>query len=380
MAEQAPPASPPAGATPPAEAQTGLASPAEIERLLTFAWHRFNSYDGQSGRLKVRYRRIRQAIILVSWLTTFLAVMSAFAGIASNTALKQSLDIMLVALPVLSTILLAYATRFETGVAWVGYRIAAESIRRSIYELRVRGTLKAVRKSDLERLGSTLRETSSRLETMGVTTPMLTDPLDLESGRIAPNWVDNPDDSGYGPLTIEQYINWRLVPQTNWYRKRVKTDYRRARLYRAAILITAGAGTFLAAIGRGELVAVTVAGVTALVAWLGLMQHESSYGIYMRTIIKLEDTLGTFLIDFNPVAVETPAQKARALDFVTSAEAIFSEERELWRLSVLQGQESTEGALTQMVSTFRRGDASVDRLLSRAGAGSSTADAENEES
>lgn len=46
------------------------------ELALAYAWHRFNSYDSQSGQLKKRYARIRFYIILASLLTTILSVVS----------------------------------------------------------------------------------------------------------------------------------------------------------------------------------------------------------------------------------------------------------------------------------------------------------------
>lgn len=46
------------------------------ELALAYAWHRFNSYDRQSGLLKKRYARIRFYIILASLLTTILSVVS----------------------------------------------------------------------------------------------------------------------------------------------------------------------------------------------------------------------------------------------------------------------------------------------------------------
>ncbi len=46
------------------------------ELALAYAWHRFNSYDHQSGQLKNRYARIRLYIILASLATTILSVAS----------------------------------------------------------------------------------------------------------------------------------------------------------------------------------------------------------------------------------------------------------------------------------------------------------------
>lgn len=341
--------------TSPTEPQI-VATPEMITPVITYAWRRFNSYDEQSKLLKQRYCRIRRLIIAISWLTTLLAVLSTFAG-----DLKPIFNLILVVLPLISAGLLAFASRFESGIAWVGFRVAAETIRRGIYTLRVRACLAPLTQTDLKGFVNLVHQTSDRLESMGVTTPMLTTefPKD-EQGRVKPAWLDRPqEDDGYTPISIENYIRWRLEPQTNWYRKRVTRDYRQTRRYRAAILIVGGAGAFLAAAGLGEFVAVTVASVTALVAWLGLMQYETGYNIFMRTIVRLEDALGGFQAEISATHLDpaalTEAQKKEILRFVGQIEEIFNEERELWRLSVLQGQEATENALAQMVSTYGKG-------------------------
>lgn len=333
-----------------------VATPEMITHVITYAWQRFNSYDEQSKLLKKRYCRIRKGIIAISWLTTLLAVLSTFAG-----DLKPLFNLILVLLPLISAGLLAFASRFESGIAWVGFRVAAETIRRGIYTLRVRAHLAPLTQTDLKGFVNLVHQTSDRLESMGVTTPMLTTefPKDAQ-GRVKPAWLDRPqEDDGYTPMSTEDYIRWRLEPQTDWYRRRVTRDYRQTRRYRAVILIVGGMGAFLAAAGLGEFVAVTVASVTALVAWLGLMQYETGYNIFMRTIVRLEDALGSFQAEIGPAQLDpatlTEAQKEEILRFVGQIEEIFNEERELWRLSVLQGQEATENALAQMVSTYGKG-------------------------
>lgn len=269
------------------------ASGDRLQRMLAYAWHRFNGYDKESGALKRRYRRIRITIIVLSWITTLLAVLSGFA---SGTD-KERFNNLLVALPLISTGLLAYAVRFESGLGWVGFRVAAEEIRRGIYSLRVRSWLGSITAEDLKTLDALVRETSATLEKMGVTTPIMNQELLLDVGTVKPAWVDVKDDDGYAALSIQEYIAWRVIPQTNWYRKRVKQDYWRTRIFRVAILIIGGLGALLAHLGLAEFVAVTVAGVTALVAMLGLLQYEVNYGNFMRTILKLEDNLRGFAVD-----------------------------------------------------------------------------------
>ena len=251
---------------------------------------------------------------------------------------------------------MTFATNFESGRAWVGIRIGAETIRRGIYSLRVKRWLEddKLTSEHLTALNKHIIEASENLEKMGVTTPSLTAEQFDANRKYKPNNVDvEGKDQGYEAIDIKEYIEWRLVPQTNWYRGRSTRDYHYTRVYRAIILGVGALGAFLAAAQLGELVAVTVAMVGGLNALLGLQQHEYTYNIYLRTIQKLENRFREFYIKApQDIDTLTPDQKKLIGNFVTDTEDIFAEERELWKMSVIQGQEATEGALAQMVSAY----------------------------
>ncbi|MBN2472817.1 MAG: SLATT domain-containing protein [Anaerolineae bacterium] len=288
---------------------------------------------------------------------------------------KEAFKLTLVALPLISAALLAYANFFESGKAWVGIRVSAETIRRGIYTLRVLRWVHDDRltKAALRDLDSRITEASGNLEKSGVTTPNLTEIYEAAC-RYSPNpsAIDRPDeDDGYSPISTWQYITWRLIPQTNWYRKRASKDYHYTRVYRFMILGVGALGAFLAAAGLGELVAVTVALANGLNALLGLRQHEFSYSIYVRTMQRLEAAYRDFSITFgmenyNKTAAQlTEKQQNALIRFVYDIEKIFNDERDLWKLSVLQGQEVTEGALAQMVNTYGTPDFDPNQYMER---------------
>ncbi len=405
------------------------ATPEAVQRVFEYAWHRCNAFDDRSGSLKKRYRRVREAIILLTWVTTLLAVLAALQsfqavvslllfglpailvgysvitlpwdrvrsgrpleiarlyisnvvsrrfhvfvivavfGISilvtialesmntSDTLIKQRdlfFKLALITLPLLSTGLLAFASRFETGISWVGFRLVSEAIRRKIYELRVKMSLTSLTEADLEDLRTHVLNQRSKLDEMGITTPLWGDEYRPNEHKVAPLWTDDPHDDGYDPLTINDYVNWRLVHQTNYYRRRIKGDYNNTKSYRGWILFIGALGAFLAAADYGEFVAVTVAGVTALQALLSLREHEASYGIHVRTLLQLEDRIASFYINLKKIddkPQKTLADYDSINSFVASVEDILDEERQMWKNSVLQGQEATESSLAQLVSS-----------------------------
>lgn len=406
------------------------ASQESIERVFEYAWHRFNAFDERSGALKRRYRRIREAIIMITWLTTFLAVLAALstfgrvfhllafglpamligyavvtapfdklrsgnirawvvalwenivarrmellaillvmlgmigilalieAGLAINAdgqgPRREMFKVMLVILPLLSTGLLTFAGRFEAGIAWVGFRLVAESIRREIYELRVKAGLTRLTRSDLEKLRQHVLKQRTRLDEMGIAIPLWGDRYEPGEELIAPNYTDDDDDDGYSPMSVDEYVNYRVIHQANWYRSRIQKDYHATRIFRAWILFIGGLGAFLAAVDYGEFVAVTVAGVTALQAWLGLREHEYSYNIHVRTLLQLQDRIASYYINLKPICdkhTKTEAEQEAIVSYVVSVENVLEEERNTWQQSVLQGQEATEASIAQLVTS-----------------------------
>jgi hypothetical protein len=273
-------------------------------------------------------------------------------------ALGSIFQIALVALPLASAGLLAFASRFEAGNAWVTYRIASETIKRAVYTLRVRRSLEEIQVKHLIALHDTVSTAQQIIQDSGVITPFDSAPRNLNSELIKPSYVDVPaHDDGYGPLTLAQYIDWRLTPQANWYRMRIREQYPAARRYRAMILFVGAVGALLAALGLGEFVAVSVAGVTALTAYLSLQQYEQNYGIYSHTIARLEDTTVKH-------SIRAGAQEnAKAqMAFVESIEEIMADERAYWRIAVLQGQNTTEETLNKLVSTHSTSGPNFRRL------------------
>ncbi len=435
------------------------------ELALAYAWHRFNSYDSQSGLLKQRYARIRYYIILASLLTTILSVLSVvetserlwrlgfvtiglilfilslrmitsykdtrwvtdatiarwnnlltwlrggqppqepaapaaavaeteearaareksrkrrgqiertirnallfliavvfftvaaafwiFSNGAADIAaykgegvlggpVRLLMIMLLIALPLLSSGLLDFGARFESRRNWVGFRLGAEKIRRSIYILRVRNYYEELTAADLKLLNDTVKEARTALIDLGVTAPMLSDDFDPDKDPVKPNWVYVPADDGYSEMSIEDYFKLRLTPQLNWYRSRIRRDYVRSRYWRGFILLFGGLGALLTALDLSEFAAITAACVSAIVTWLALMSHEQNYRVYSSTLSRLEEEA----VDYK--VIENTATPEDRLKFVLSAEQVLASELDDWSQGVLQAQDVIEDNLGKM--------------------------------
>ncbi|MBN2469229.1 MAG: SLATT domain-containing protein [Anaerolineae bacterium] len=445
----------PGGGTAAGGSPAVAAPPEPIEGYLTalsYAWHRFNSYDGQSGHLKTRYQRIRRYIIGASLATTILSVLSvveesarywqlfflAFGLFLFIMALrmvtgyqaafwmtdrtKERLDdarrvmglgsvdatdpangspqarriqqieqlartillvilaaiyfllgaafwlfsngaaeivayrgefsllppvrllliMLLIALPLLSSGLLDFAARFESRRNWIGFRLGAEYIRRSIYQLRVRSHYEDLTETDLDMINDVVKQARVDIANLGVSAPLLSENFDPDGERTKPAWTYVPEDDGYNEMHIDDYFRMRLTPQMDWYRNRIRRDYIRARHYRGWILLFGALGALLTAFNLSEFAAITAALVSAIVTWLALMAHEQNYRVYAATLAKLEEIAADYQVKEKIATVEDK------LNFVNRVEQILADELDNWSHGVLQAQDVIEDSLGRM--------------------------------
>ncbi|MBI5930456.1 MAG: SLATT domain-containing protein [Chloroflexi bacterium] len=337
---------------PPVEAPPPIpASSRKILAALDNAWRRFNAFDEASKLLKTRYKRVRWGIILISFITTCAAVADARYSQRDDTV-EVLMRVALVILPLLSAAILTFAARFEAGNGWVGFRVAAETIKYSIYELRLKRYLDLVTMDDLDKLAKVIEKTDEQLEGMGVSVPIEINLIDDNEGKESKQFakpnnyaIDHPEDDGYSPLALEEYLRMRVLPQAEWYNSRAVIDFKKTRRWRAIILCVGVIGPALAAFGAGYLVAVTVALTNGLLAYIGLQQYEQNYGIYSKTARQLENLVNQLEPKMDNLT------STDILDWVRKIETVFGSEREMWQLTVLRGQSATEEALTQLVNS-----------------------------
>ena len=101
---------------------------------LIAAWRRLLDFDNKSTSEKMDYQRIRMWVLWLSFLSSALAVVSAFPV---GDLLHFLFRVALVMLPVASVALMNFAREYATSTDWIEYRVTAELIRTQIYLYRM---------------------------------------------------------------------------------------------------------------------------------------------------------------------------------------------------------------------------------------------------
>ncbi len=224
------------------------------------------------------------------------------------------------------------------------------------------------------------------------TTTAASDKADIDHSKPATITTEMPkpnlqavEDDGFSPLTHQQYVEFRLVPQLNWYSARVQSDYYSLRVRKIVILFFGALGSLLVALSLSipdlhleAWVAVTSALVTALGLMIELKMFTHTYLIYNNTAqnllalysewqsllkngivvevpkVNLTDagrdaaTDGTATASVQPSAPihDQTLENARK-SFIVRTEAYLQKEREEWMTRVIQSQTALEQKLAK---------------------------------
>lgn len=333
---------------------------------LISAWRRFLDYDRVSTNQKRSYLRIREWVILLYFLSASGAVMTAIlqASGAAPEWLLNSLRLLLVIMPLVSIGLNNYANQFASSTAWIEYRVGAETIREKIYLYRLRAGEFALLPSLQDRqrkLLEVVNETDRRIDRANATLPYM-QPLEAEKlpGQSVPERVrrktdtpyrtDNePYDDGFSPLSVAQYLHFRIRHQVDWYTRRIEGDYNAVKLARLFALIIAGTGSVIAALGNGleGLVAITTAAGVALTMKSDSRMYGATYATYHLTASRLRTELAQWEI----LTPEQQQDPEIATEVVTRMEKILSDEREAWRSSAIELQNTADRTVTAHLRT-----------------------------
>ncbi len=94
------------------------------------------------------------------------------------------------------------------------------------------------------RLAKKLKVISKRL----METPVNQTDLQPYKGMLPPLYGTSKEDDGFSDLTADQYLNWRVEDQFNYYQKKAARLGREYRHFQALIIILGGIGALLAAL------------------------------------------------------------------------------------------------------------------------------------
>jgi len=285
-------------------------------------------------------------------LTALVAMMSSY----DTPALTWVLQASLVIVPIISVGLLNYASEYARNTAWIEYRVAAERIRTEIYLYRTRASQYAV-EDDVERqqlLLNKVEEAYKSIDSADFVPYMRARNEQIVRDEVQELCYQSPGtddrDDGFAPLTVDEYLNYRVRPQIKWYVGRIRKDYIQKRRLTIGVLIFAGTGSALVGLDRNlaSLVALSTAAGIALTMWSSVRTTGATYGLFHESARDLQMGLRRWEI--------LSEEKRKDTKVVAEMENIFVRERGDWEKAVKQMQQSVEQAFKDSRSLTNRDD------------------------
>ncbi len=251
--------------------------------VLQTAWQNQAEFDLNASQAQKLHINLRRWVIILSVLATLLAILSEVVTNRFDIPLlEQSLRIALILVPIIGSVILAFANKFQQGQRWLTLRAAAEEIKKEIYLYR---TLR----QDDERRDQWLQErvTDIQREAFEAVDEELV--LKPYRGDLPPYYNPNDErsDPGFNDLAPDAYITYRLEDQLNWHKRKMETLQKERFRLQILIFVFGGGGTFLAAIGLNVWVALTASLAAALTAWLELRQNDTLIKNYSQVVLEL---------------------------------------------------------------------------------------------
>jgi hypothetical protein len=260
-----------------------LAWESQDEPILKAAWKEFATYDHLARRLRAAFTRFQAAILLLGVMATLLALIYSEVH-------NRILHWLVVAIPVLISVLIALASRHAVGQRWVMLRAAAEAVKAEIYRYRTRTGPYCGQPADEDRaarqraLAAHLDAVESRLMQTEVSGGQLTP----YAGPLPPAMYGaGRDDDGLSLLGAERYLQIRVTDQLAYYHGRVHTLSRLRSLLQLLAISAGGAGAILAAAGFDIWVGLTGGMAAAALAYMGSLQIDNTIVTYNQSATKL---------------------------------------------------------------------------------------------
>lgn len=273
------------------------------QTLLQEAWRRYDIYSDSATRAQQRFIFLRKTILTLTVVATTLAVCQSQITQVIQTQpnlpwlapLPGVLRFPVIITPILVSILLAGAVKFDRGINWILLRASAEAIRRETFRYRAKAGIyrdPALRDSnfarELQTISERLMKTNVNKSWMGVNDK----PKPRKAKRQPPPAPSAAEiEANYTELTPQQYLDTRLVDQISWYYRKTRQFDQQWQFLQWLIYVLGGVGTFLAAIGVEVWIAVSNALAAALVSFLEFRQLDATLTSYNQTAVNLENVL-----------------------------------------------------------------------------------------
>ncbi len=257
--------------------------PAEDDTL-RIAWQRFDDYDLAARGHQKWFRRWQSLILILGVLLTLLAILQQGSPTAKDKypLMTRSLQLMLIIMPILISVLIAWISRFRQGNKWVLLRAAAESVKREIFAYRTRaGAYSDAQCRELSRevkLSREIENDGARLQ-------------QTEVNRSVIRPVQEPTARPLTRLTPADYVRDRVQDQIGYFESKTRKLDFQLKLLQWGTLLLGGAGTFLAAIRLNVWIALTTAAAIAITTKLETDQVETSLIQYNQSLSSLQSIL-----------------------------------------------------------------------------------------
>jgi hypothetical protein len=337
--------------------------------LLGNAWQRQQTYSKNATASQNRFNSLRLSVIALSVTATILAVIHAELEVypynpprfltgslndfLTSASFLETIKIItgvtkffLLLVPIVVSVLLAGAVKFDKGTNWLLLRGSSEALKREIYLYRTRAG-RYSRNRDTE-LARRIKIISERLKGSPVHQTCF-DPYEHKAFSEEPcfDGQDKEYDDKFSDLTPQKYISWRLDEQFNRYRTKAKELDKQLHRFQWGVYLLGGLGTFLVTVELETWVAATSALTAAFLSFLEVRRIEATLIGFNQAADNLYDTH----VWWNSLSDEEKKDSKNFRLLVKTTEGTLQSENDSWlndmqdRLSELYGQidESTEG-------------------------------------
>jgi SLOG in TRPM, prokaryote/SMODS and SLOG-associating 2TM effector domain 1/Protein of unknown function (DUF4231) len=296
-----------------------LAWQVQDEPVLRSAWQDFAAYDQQAAQLRRVFTRFQGSILALGVLATLLALVY-------DETHARALHWLVVAAPIVASVLIAVAARHAAGQRWVLLRGAAETIKAEIFRYRTSASPYNVPAGPARRPAQMLADRVGAVQSRLMQTEVSSNELKAYAGPLPPEMYGaGHDDDGLSPLDAGRYLSIRLRDQLAFYRGRARRMSRRRGQLQLLAIAVGGAGTLLAATGRDIWVGLTGGIAAASLAYLSYLQVDNTIVIYNQSAAKLSD------LEVQWQALSPAERDAAAFEkLVTSAEDVLAAENAGW--------------------------------------------------
>lgn len=286
-----------------------MTKPPLNEILLADIWRAFVIYDRSAINAQKRFLFLRLWILRLSVVVTCIAVFhSQFPDIlVINTSFlvqlipdfPKTIDILqifVILIPISVSILLAGAVKFDRGINWILLRVSAEIIKQEIYQYRTQvgdyndKNIRDIKfAQEIQNINERLMKTQVNQSGLAWNKIKTHDKSSLL--KTIHEAIGDKDKDPFSGLTAEQYLEYRLLDQLAWYRKKTLELEKKWQLWQWLIYILGGVGTFLAAIKRDVWIAVTNTIAASSLSFLEFRQFDSTLIGYNQTAMNLQNIL-----------------------------------------------------------------------------------------